>query len=159
MQKKIQKVISHHCSSILDDLSIFNSALVKLRFEGRQNFKKNLKNFSSILEIIKNRVAFHTNLEEQEVFPYFDTSSNQFYSIRNLFCLEHKELKTHLDNLTRFIKRNPKSINAIYHEGTYLFGLGKSHFGLESKRFYELLEKNLNSDSKDKLYRIIKSNF
>ena len=148
---------------MLADVDDLKRALTRLRFEGRQHFKKNFLKVSSILRILKERLLSHVEEEEESLFPFLLRRLPKLEPVMHLFLSEHREFKEYIKRMAALLRklRVKKSniargilVYDIHSQGTYLFCLVTSHIKMESRKLYDVLENELNTDEKNKLMNI-----
>jgi hypothetical protein len=156
-RNELRHLLEKDENDVLNDSEKLKQVLCKLRFEGRQHFKKNLSKANSILVILRERLFNHIQDEERYLFPFLITRLPKLESAKHLFLAEHREFKDKIKDLTALLKRlkPDDNIHEAYSEGMYLVCLILSHVKVEGKQLYKAIENELTDDEKGKLKNLL----
>ncbi len=134
--------------------------LVNLQYEGKYRLGKNLKETGETLALLQRHLTQHILREESFLFPFFIKHLPKVEPLVFFLSSEHKKLKSHLQNFKVLLKISSKTANYSNHsllieKGIYLTCLLRDHFQEESKILYAVADKELRSDEKRLLAKML----
>ena len=124
--------------------------LTRLRFEGKQQLGKNLRETGELLGFFQKEVQDHMRLEEKVLFPFLRAHIPRFEPMIYLLLSEHadfrnslKELKNDFSKMKRFAGYPDKAIRNMTEHGKYFICLCRNHQWAESESLYKVAIKEL----------------
>ncbi len=160
--KSIFGLLEKDHKKTFQNLDLFYEVLRKLRFEGKQNLGKNLKEIRRLVVYFKRELNGHMKKEERTLFPFLQTHIPRLESMVYLLLSEHEDFRNSLGNLKvaldGFKSRaavKPGLIDKICEQGTYLICLLRSHMWVESHSLYKAADKELRLSERRKLIKQI----
>ena len=151
----------HHAAFL--KLKQFSDSLTKLRYEGNQNFRENLKKIRELLQFFQKEVQGHMRLEEKTLFPFLEQYIPRLGPMIYLLLSEHEDFRNCLEELkkTSLQLKDAKAgkarlVDHLSDRGTYFVCLSRSHLWVESQSLYRVADHELRPDEKKKLLHRMK---
>ena len=144
-------------------LKQLSDALTKLRYEGNQNFRENLKKIRVLLQFFQKETQHHMRLEEKTLFPFLEQAIPRLGPMIYLLLSEHEDFRNCLKELKDASSRlkdakagKARLVDHLSDRGTYFVCLSRSHLWVESQSLYRVADHELHPDEKRKLLRRMK---
>lgn len=136
-------------------LDRFYEVLRNLRYEGKQNFKKNVDELRVMLGLFQKQMLAHRCLEEKILFPYLGARIPRLEPLIGLLISEHKEfnitlkeLKVSLTNLRINGQDSSRAADRIGKKGIYFICLSRNHLQAERQGLYKAADRQLRPGQK-----------
>ena len=115
-------------------LNRFYEILKNLRFEGKQNLGKNIRETRKLVSFFKREIEAHMREEEKILFPFLQTHVPRLEPMICLLLSEHEDVRHCLDHLRFSLSEFRKTgsdktrlIHGLNEQGTYLVCLLRGH--------------------------------
>ena len=160
---KLQKMTDIH-QELFEKTDRLNHVLTNLRYEGKTNLGKNLKEVWEILCFFENEVSVHIEAEEKILFPFLETHVPRLSPLISLFHAEHEDFKKNLKRFRLALEnfcgeKNDHSrseyIDKVKEAGTYLIYLLRQHLPAEEESVYKAVYHELHDEEREELERLI----
>ncbi|MBI4431841.1 MAG: hemerythrin domain-containing protein [Candidatus Omnitrophica bacterium] len=143
-----------------------NTVLINLRYEGKTNLGKNLKEVWGILFFFEKEVCLHVEAEEKLLFPFLQAHVPRLEPLINLFHSEHEDFKRNLKRFRLAMEElcgengdhhRAKRIDNVREIGTYLIYLLRQHMAAEEESIYKAVLHELHQGEREELEKLIAS--
>lgn len=148
----------------LEKINELQEILVNLRYEGRHQLGKNLRQVEGVLDFFNGELMEHVEFEEEVIFPFIKRHIPKLEPLILLLSSEHEEFKRNLRSFHFWLKefsreRGPlnhgKLIEKVREAGNYLICLLQIHLEEESEILYRVADQELRSNEKRELQKQI----
>ena len=138
------------------------SILHEFCHEGRAHFGKNIKRLEDAIRLLQVHLNFVGAYEEKCLFPFINIHIPRFVPLITLLRSEHEDFRRRLKGLGRSLavftkekeaSRQLRSVQKIREEGMYLICLMRSHLWAETREMFNVLNRELRAEEKEKLAR------
>lgn len=161
-QQDIEGLFHEDESAILHQVGRLRRALVRLQYEGKFSFGKNLKEIRGIADFFDAEVEGHMDEEEATLFPFLETHLPRLGPLIALLHSEHQDFKNTLAQFKGWLMeleqaKNGRgrafltSIDQLKETGIYLICLLEEHHREESQILYKVADRELREDEKREL--------
>ena len=159
MDKVITYLESEH-KNTLETISTFQDVLTKLRYEGRANFDKNVKEIQQTIQFFNSELSPHISLEENIIFPFLQKHIPKLEPIIHMLQSEHADFHENLENFHLLMKNllnadrdeeQLQVVEKIRQVGTYLVYLLSNHIRTEDRSIYNVMARELKAIEKREL--------
>lgn len=163
--KKLVEVIEGDTEETLQKIGELREVLVNLRYEGRHQLGKNLKQAQGVLAFFNGELVHHVEGEEEIVFPYLRNHIPRLEPLVLLLSSEHEEFKKSLRSFEFWLKQLEKTqgnldhgrlVEKVRETGNYLTYLLENHLEEETGILYRVAEQELRPSEKRELYKRIR---
>ncbi len=156
--KSIFTILEKDHKKTFQNLDLFYEVLRKLRFEGKQNLGKNLKEIRGLVAYFKRELNGHMKEEEKTLFPFLQSYIPRLEPMICLLLSEHQDFRNSLREMRLSLLEFNKAgrdktelIHKIEEQGTYLVCLLRSHMQVETQSLYRVADKELHPSEKKRL--------
>ena len=140
------------------NLNRFHEVLRNLRFEGKQNLRKNISEIREFVSYFKREVEARMREEEKILFPFLQTHVPRLEPMICLLLSEHEDFRNCLNHfrlsLSEFRKTGSdktRFIHGLNDQGTYLVCLLRGHMWFETQSLYRAADRELHRNEKKQL--------
>ncbi len=163
---ELEKMKDIH-EELFEKVDRLNHALINLRYEGKANAGKNLKEAWEILCFFEKEVCVHVEAEEKFLFPFLEAHVPRLSPLSNLFQAEHEDFRKNLKRFRLALEDlyaekgnhgRSESIDKVKEVGTYLIYLLRQHLPAEEESVYKAVYRELHEEEREELERLMSSN-
>ena len=155
----LDEILKNERSCIPPEIDRLHRVFHDLRYEGKIHFGENLKEMKETVRVLKKKLFELMYDEEKFLFPFLILHVPRLQPLICLLLSEHQDFKRSLKNLRiELLNLGKKTgegshilIQKINDEVTYFICLLRSHLWMENKNIYRVINRELNSNEKDKL--------
>lgn len=149
----------------LEKIERLQEILINLRYEGRHQLGKNLKQAEEVLDFFNGELMEHVDFEEEVIFPFIKSHIPKLEPLILLLSSEHEEFKKNLRSFEFWLNELAKGKANLDHgrltekvrqTGNYLTYLLQNHLQEESEVLYRIADQELRSDEKRELERRVR---
>ncbi len=144
-----------------------NRALSNLRYEGKANVGKNLKETWEILSFFEKELQAHVDAEEKFLFPFLEAHVPRLSPLISLFRAEHEDFRKNLKRFRLALEDlygeksdcgRSESIDKVKEVGTYLIYLLRQHLPAEEESVYKAIDHELHEEEREELEKLMTLN-
>lgn len=163
--KKLAEIIEEDSGDTLRKIEELREILVNLRYEGKHQLGKNLRQADEVLAFFNGELADHVKGEEKIVFPYIRNHIPRLEPLVLLLSSEHEEFRKNLRSFQFWLKElekgkgnldHGKLVEKVRETGNYLTYLLQNHLEQETEILYRVADQELRTAEKKELVRRIR---
>ena len=152
--------LQKNCAETVEMLENIKSALVKLRYEGKPSFGKNIKKTKGMLKFFNQELIRHSELEEKILFPFIKSHFPKLELKVHLLEMENEDFKKNVLRFSFLLNQTQKKNSGdrygewaqqVNDTGMYLAYLLRHHLKARSKCIDKVIERELREDEKREL--------
>ena len=162
--KNSVSILGQNHQDILKETKLLYDTLTNLRYEGKVNSGKNVREMKKILGFFSEKLIPHMKLEDI-IFSYLQTHIPKIESVIRVLEAEHKEIKVNLEVLEFLIheleeekseSKRTQTIEKLKDKGTYFIYLLEHHIQVEDESIFGTIDQELHIDEAKELLKKIK---